>query len=91
MRETSLAFIEVEGNSVVSPLSIMGAMYLTAACTKDRLTASYSHLKNHFTTSKSLDLTVNVKLSTTYGALIQLQSQDQKSEMSPTSKLFQFA
>jgi len=34
MRETSLAFIEVEGNSVVSPLSIMGAMYLTAACTK---------------------------------------------------------
>ena len=40
MRETSLAFIEEEGNSVVSPLSIMGAMYLTAACTKVRLTRS---------------------------------------------------
>ena len=39
MRETSLAFIEEEGNSVVSPLSIMGAMYLTAACTKVRLTS----------------------------------------------------
>ena len=34
IRHKALSFLEPEGNSVVSPLSIMGAMYLTAACTK---------------------------------------------------------
>lgn len=34
IRHASLGFLEEEGNSVISPLSIMGAMYLTAACTK---------------------------------------------------------
>jgi len=34
MREKSMSFLAPDGNSIISPLSIMGAMYLTAACTK---------------------------------------------------------
>ena len=34
IRHKAISFLEPKGNSVVSPLSIMGAMYLTAACAK---------------------------------------------------------